>query len=120
MKKSILIVVLIFVVVVVVISIYFLWKHHHNHSHPSPTQTSIITPLEKSFRDEIIIWTNKSNTTSDRFKSSIYRSYAMANLYFLEPYISIQEYNSLFSNIEGTTPQISRYIDPKIVLSIVT
>lgn len=76
--------------------------------------------LSKSFRDEITLWTDKANSNTNILKSSIYRSYAMSNLYFLKPYISLSEYSSLETKIgERLDPRVPRYINPDIVLSIV-
>lgn len=77
-------------------------------------------PMVQSFRDEIKLWTSKANGETNVLKSSIYRSYAMSNLYFLQPYISASEYSSLSLKIgEVLDPRVPRYINPEMVLAIV-
>ncbi|MDD4931384.1 MAG: hypothetical protein PHG66_04555 [Candidatus Colwellbacteria bacterium] len=77
-------------------------------------------PMTKSFRDEIKRWTDRANNETNILKSTIYRSYAMSNLYFLQPFISSAEYRSLSLKIgDVLDPRVPRYINPDIVLSIV-
>lgn len=43
--------------------------------------------------------------------------YVMSNLYFLQPYISSSEYKTISLRIND--PRVPRYINPKMVLSLI-
>ena len=80
-----------------------------------------IPTFVSSFKDEIYRWTNKADRESNIVKESIYRSLAMSNLYFLQPYISTHEYEKLSLHIKDKIdPRVPRYLNPELVLSIVS
>lgn len=104
-------IILLFVIVIFTMMYLFL----SNDNYPKP---SYETP--GNFRKEINHWTNKANKETNILKSSLYRSYAMANLYFLQPYISSEDYKFLSIQIgDQPDPRVPRYLNPELVLSIV-
>jgi hypothetical protein len=100
-------------------------------SEKSEKYGTIEDDMKRRFRREIINWTGRADKKDkkggedreggegDILKSTIYRTYAMSNLYFLKPLVSEYEYEKLEKSIRLSRGDgIPRYIDYRTVSSI--